>query len=333
MERRQKEENKKLPLATLIRELQKAVLVEGNRLRGSLDIQPGASASSAAQPTDPPVVPGAASSAEQPAATSTAAECRAKRSMGAGSAAQPGRPAKAPRQGASPTSASATIVEALQTRGDDLGDVRPPPGPHEDACAARRGPMTKQRRLTAMFPPADTQQAGAAASSSSTPPRLNKSNPSAAQPGPPTTQQRDAATSAVISSLRGDFVSNASVAQPGAEAAAPPPAAAASSSKLPARPELPQHSILEYGSHPDDLAELRKAMFHMVKELRRLKRQTAAGDDGAETLAMLLTQAQTLQQAPATQRTLDAPEIRSLSLLHALWQRLSYQTTLQKAAP
>ena len=57
-------------------------------------------------------------------------------------------------------------------------------------------------------------------------------------------------------------------------------------------------------------------MFHMVKELRRLKRQTAAGDDGAETLAMLLTQAQKLQQVPATQRTLDAPEIRSLYYTH-----------------
>ena len=71
---RQKEHKKKRPPVTLITELQQAVLAECSKLRGSFDVQPGASASSAAQPAGPPLVSGAASNAEQPATTKTAAQ-------------------------------------------------------------------------------------------------------------------------------------------------------------------------------------------------------------------------------------------------------------------
>ena len=66
----QREHQKRRPLT----ELQQAVIIEGNRLRRSLDALTGASASSAAQVADPPLASGAASSVEQPAATETAAE-------------------------------------------------------------------------------------------------------------------------------------------------------------------------------------------------------------------------------------------------------------------
>ena len=98
---RQSERKKPRPLATLITELQQAVITEGNRLRRSLDALTGASASSAAQVADPPLASGAASSVEQPAATGTAAESTVKRPMEAAIAAQPGRRSKAPRKGAS----------------------------------------------------------------------------------------------------------------------------------------------------------------------------------------------------------------------------------------
>ena len=64
-----------------------------------------------------------------------------------------------------------------------------------------------------------------------------------------------------------------------------------------------QHSILEYGSSPDDHADLRRAMVHMVKELMRLKDLTAAGDDGFEMLTQLLARAKQLQQIPGTKET------------------------------
>ena len=50
---RRMEHKKSRPLATLITELQQAVLAEWNKLRGSLDVLPGASASSAEQPAGP----------------------------------------------------------------------------------------------------------------------------------------------------------------------------------------------------------------------------------------------------------------------------------------
>ena len=62
------------PLAILIAELQQAVLAEGNRLRLSVDAQPGVGTSSAAQPAGPPLISGAAISAEQPATARTAAQ-------------------------------------------------------------------------------------------------------------------------------------------------------------------------------------------------------------------------------------------------------------------
>jgi hypothetical protein len=53
-------------------------------------------------------------------------------------------------------------------------------------------------------------------------------------------------------------------------------------------------------------------MLQIVKELTRLKSQTAADDDKMDTLAMLLAQAKVLQQVPASQRTLRLPEICKL---------------------
>ena len=50
-------------------------------------------------------------------------------------------------------------------------------------------------------------------------------------------------------------------------------------------------------------------MVHIVKELTRLKSQTAADDDKTDTLAMLLAQAKVLQQVPAASSTLRLPEI------------------------
>ena len=48
-------------------------------------------------------------------------------------------------------------------------------------------------------------------------------------------------------------------------------------------------------------------MGHLVKELTRLKGQTAAEDDCAEMLMKLLAQAKLLQQSPAAHRTLCHP--------------------------
>ena len=81
---RQYDQRRRRPLATLITELQQAVITEGSRLRASLDGQTGAPASSAEQPAalagaassvepsassaeQPAALAGAASSAEQPA--------------------------------------------------------------------------------------------------------------------------------------------------------------------------------------------------------------------------------------------------------------------------
>ena len=50
-------------------------------------------------------------------------------------------------------------------------------------------------------------------------------------------------------------------------------------------------------------------MVQIVKELTRLKSQTAADDDKMDTLARLLAQAKVLQQVPAVQRTIKMPEI------------------------
>ena len=302
------------PHATVISELQQAVIAEGNRLRNSLGAQTGASASSAARPADPPPASGAASSAEQLAVTSTAAERAVKRPMEAASAAQLDRRAKAPRKRASSASASAALIEALQTTDDDAGEASHPPRPHDDTSAAQPGPKSKQRRLTAMFPAADSQQAGAATSSGPTSPGFSEVNTSAARPGPPTKQQRHAAIPAVISNLQGGVDTSASAAQPGAAAATTTAAAASASpsSSFAERPEPLQHSILEYGSRPDDLAELRRAMVHIVKELTRLKSQTAADDDQTETLTKLHAQAKQLQQIPASTRTLCNLEISIL---------------------
>ena len=93
---RQTDQKRRRPLATLIRELQQAVITEGSRLRASLDGQTGAPASSAqelaalaggassVEPSassaeQPAALAGAASSAEQPAvAGCTAKQDKAK---------------------------------------------------------------------------------------------------------------------------------------------------------------------------------------------------------------------------------------------------------------
>jgi hypothetical protein len=93
-------------------------------------------------------------------------------------------------------------------------------------------------------------------------------------------------------------------------------ASSSSFSSLAERPEPLQHSILEYGARTDDLAEVRRAMGHLVKELTRLKCQTAAEDDGTEMLMKLLAQAKLLQQIPASARTLLSPEICVLYVVH-----------------
>ena len=74
---RQKDQRRRRPLATLITELQQAVITEGSRLRASLDGQTGAPASSAEQPaslaTAASSVEACASSAEPPATRAGAA--------------------------------------------------------------------------------------------------------------------------------------------------------------------------------------------------------------------------------------------------------------------
>ena len=254
---RQKDQRRRRPLATLITELQQAVITEGSRLRASLDGQTGAPASSAEQPA---AFPGAASNAEQPAV----AGCAGKRPLDSVTAAQPGIPTKRQRV--------TSIVDILRGH---------PQNSDSSAGAAQPG----------------SQQAGAAASSTSTLPGRMESNAGAAQPGPPTKQQRLTAIAAGISSLQGDVDTNTSTAQPGAAATAAAP--------LAARAEHIQRSILQYGSGADDLAELRRAMVQKAQELRRLKRETAADDDGSEALTKLLRQANQLQHVPATKRTLE----------------------------
>ena len=78
----QQYQKRRRPLATLITELQQAVITEGNRIRASLDGQTGAPASRAEQPAP---LAGAASSAEQP----DVAGCTSKRPLDSDSAAQP----------------------------------------------------------------------------------------------------------------------------------------------------------------------------------------------------------------------------------------------------
>ena len=130
-----------------------------------------------------------------------------------------------------------------------------------------------------MFRAADNQQAGAATSTSSTLRGLTESNTSAAQLGLPTKQQRLTAVSAEISSLQA-----AATAATGASAA-PATGSTASSSSLAARPQSVQHSIYEYGSGPDESAQLRWTMTHMVQELKRFKAQTAGNHERAPVLA------------------------------------------------
>ena len=132
-----------------------------------------------------------------------------------------------------------------------------------EASATQTAPKSKQRRLTAMFPAAGSQRAGAATSSSERLPGLREVNNSAAQPGQPTKQQRLMVEGASSSSF----------------------------SSLAERPEPLQNS----GARTDDLAEVRRGMGPLVKELTRLKCQTAAEDDGTEMLMKLLAQAKLLQ--------------------------------------
>ena len=135
-------------------------------------------------------------------------------------------------------------------------------------------------------------QAGAAASARSESSGSIESNASAAQPGPSTKRQR--ATDG-----------HAGAAQPGSAAASP------TSANGPL-----QRSLLDYGANPDDLSDLRRAMGQIRLELARLKNQTAANDTAIETLAAFVKQAAQLHQLPATQRTLQSPQMTSLFVNH-----------------
>ena len=117
-------EHKKFrPLATLIKELQQAVFAECSKLRGSLDVQPGASATSDVQPgasatsavqlAGPLLLSGSATNSEQLVTTSTAGQSRVKRPVETGSAAQPGRRVKARPQGVQSVLSSVTITQAV----------------------------------------------------------------------------------------------------------------------------------------------------------------------------------------------------------------------------
>ena len=66
-------------------------------------------------------------------------------------------------------------------------------------------------------------------------------------------------------------------------------------------------------------------MVQKAQELRRLKRETAADDDGSEALTKLLRQANQLQGIPASQRTLQSAEIRALYNIHCGNLRLMRQ--------
>ena len=57
-------------------------------------------------------------------------------------------------------------------------------------------------------------------------------------------------------------------------------------------------------------------MFQIRLELARLKNQTAANDTAIETLAAFVKQATQLHQLPATQRTLQSPQMTSLFVNH-----------------
>ena len=130
------------------------------------------------------------------------------------------------------------------------------------------------------------------------------------------------------SSLQRGVDPSASVAQAGAAAPSASAAAAAativtaaenqsaraasSSSSLAARPQSLQHSIVEYGSRPDEFAQLRRTMTRMAQELTLLKPQTAADDDTTEALATLVKQAEYLRQLPAPRRTFLNADICNL---------------------
>ena len=283
---RQYDQTRRRPLATLITELQQAVITEGNRFRASLDGQTEVPASSAEQSVAP------ATSAEQPAAL---AEAASSVEPSATSAEQPAALAGA-----------ASSAEQLAVAG--CAGKRP----LDSVSAAQPGIPTKRQRDTSIVNILRGH------------PRDSDSSVGAAQPGPPTKQQRlTAAFAAGISSLQGDVDTNTSTAQPGAAATAATTAAAVPPPST--RAGHIQRSILQYGSSADDLAELRRAMFQTAAELRRLKRQTAADDDGSEALTKLLRQANQLQCIPATQKALQSPETRTLYNIHCGTLRLGRQ--------
>ena len=92
--------------------------------------------------------------------------------------------------------------------------------------------------------------------------------------------------------------------------------AASSSSNLASPIQSSQRSIFEYGSTPDEFAQLRRTMTCMVPELTRLKSQTAADVDTTEALATLVKQAKELRQLPAPKQTLLSADIRNLYIRH-----------------
>ena len=66
-------------------------------------------------------------------------------------------------------------------------------------------------------------------------------------------------------------------------------------------------------------------MLEIRRELARLKTQTSANDTATETLAAFVKQAMQLEQLPATQRTLQSPQMTSLFVNHCGRLRIKKQ--------
>ena len=212
---RQKDQQRDRPLATLITELQQAVISEGNKLCGSYNCESGAPASSVAQRS------GTANEAPHHREETSAAQrdpttkrCRLSGLLpvadnqpqgGAATSSSTALPTNSIEQLTATTTANPSMFKgsvevtsaaqpgrrakvsrqgALATIEEDTRDVRSLARLHDqETSASQPGPKTKQRRLTAMFLASDSQQAGSSASSSSSSLIPIEGNASAAQPG------------------------------------------------------------------------------------------------------------------------------------------------------
>ena len=196
---RQKDQQRDRPLATLITELQQAVISEGNKLCGSYNCESGAPASSVAQRS------GTANEAPHHREETSAAQrdpttkrCRLSGLLpvadnqpqgGAATSSSTALPTNSIEQLTATTTANPSTFKrsvevtsvaqpgrrakvsrqgALATIEEDTRDVRSLARLHDqETNASQPGPKTKQRRLAAMFLASDRQQACSSASSSS----------------------------------------------------------------------------------------------------------------------------------------------------------------------